>query len=247
VALPAHLSDRFSPALIRALHLGSPAGAAPPAEGFSFGVPALDGLLPDSGLLRGGVVELSLDEGVPATSLVLSACRAVQAQSEREGRPAPWCAFLDPSATLHAPGVAEAGVRLDRLLVVRPPLEALARTALRLAKSAAFELVVIDLVGVRGTGLRVPLDAWQRVVRRLALEVDGTGRSVVLLTDAKAPRALPLPVGQRIELARPRLDRLVVRVAKDRQGRVGPPRPVAWTRARPEPVQESEVRRASAG
>jgi hypothetical protein len=246
VALPAHLADRFSPALARALRLGSMAGPAR-AEGFAFDVPQLDAVLPDAGLLRGGVVELALREGVPATSLVLSACRAIQRASEREGRSLPWCAFIDPSSTLHAPGVVEAGVRLERLLVVRPPLDALSRTALRLAKSAAFELVVVDLVGVRGASPRVSPDSWQRTVRRLAMEVDGTRRSVVLLTDALAPCALPLPVAQRIELERPRRDRLIVRVAKDCQGRVGPPRPITWTRVKPGPEQEGEEQHAKTG
>src|SRR5690606_20149271 len=62
----------------------------------------------------------------------------------------PWCAFVDPSGTLHAPGVVEVGVQLDHVLVVRPPLEALERTACRLARSIAFDLVIVDTVGVPG-------------------------------------------------------------------------------------------------
>src|SRR5262245_681183 len=122
MALPAHLADRFSPELVRALksnRVQAPGELAP--NGFSLGV--LNSVLPDGGLLRGGVVELALGEGVPGTSLVLAACQDVQAHAERVGSPIPWCAFLDPSQTLNAAGVQEAGVRLDRLLVVRPPLE----------------------------------------------------------------------------------------------------------------------------
>lgn len=242
MALPAHLADRFSPALARALRSGSTKEAAV-EPGFS--VDALDSVLPDSGLPRGAVVELALGEGVPGTSLVLSACRNVQRAAERLGATVPWCAFVDPSESLHAPGVVEAGVRLDRLLVVRSPLAAVSRTVLRLAKSAAFELVVVDLVGVRGASMRTALDAWPRLIRRLALEVDGTGRSVVLLTEAAAPRALPLPVAQRIEIDRPALDQLVARVAKDRRGFITQPRPITW--ARPTPEFSNEVRHASNG
>lgn len=239
MALPAHLAERFSPALVRALR--GPVEAES-QRGFSLGV--LDAVLPDAGFLRGGVVELAVGEGVPGTSIALSACRSVQQDAVRVGTSVPWCAFVDPSRTLHAPGVADAGVRLDRLLVVHPPLPALSRTVLRLAKSAAFELVLVDLVGVPGASLRTSLDAWPRLVRRLALEVDGGGRSVVLITDAEAPRALPLPVAQRVELRRPALDRLVVRVAKDRRGLVTPPRPISWTRPRGDASNEGVHARA---
>jgi hypothetical protein len=43
---------------------------------------------------------------------------------------------------------------------------------------------------------------------------------VLLVTDAKEPRALPLPVAQRIELSQPDSGKLDVRVAKDRRGRI---------------------------
>lgn len=236
MALPAHLAERFSPALNRALRIGS----APKPEsqkGFSLG--PLDAVLPDGGFVRGGIVELCVGEGVPKTSLVLEACRSVQLHSERAGSSPPWCAFVDPSATLHGPGVAELGVRLDRLLVVRPTLEALPRTVMRLAKAAAFELVFVDLTGALGATLRVPLAPWARVVRRLALEIDGSARSVVLITEKAAQRPLTLPVAQRIEVDRPALDRLVVRVAKDRRGLLVPPRPVVWARSLHEPSEEA--------
>ncbi|HYO94159.1 MAG TPA: recombinase A [Polyangiaceae bacterium] len=245
MALPAHLVDRFSPALTRALHLGKESGRGV-EDGIRFGLPALDELLKGGGLLRGGVVELSLAEGVPGTSLMLALCRSAQQQALQAGREVPWCAFVDPGASLHGPGVARAQVRCDRLLVVRPSVEAIARTTVRLAKSAAFELVVVDLLGVRGAALPVALHEWPRIVRRLALEVDASARSVVLLTDADARRALPLPVAQRLEIARPALDRLIVRVAKDKRGYVTASRPVAWSRPEGEALVE-EWRHASAG
>ena len=243
MALPAHLAARFSPALVRALRVGSnPSQGA--RDGFGFGIAELDEALPDRGLQRGGVIELSLAEGAPGTSLSLGLVHHLQAERERAGHTVPWAAFLDPGATLYAPGVAAAGVRLDRLLVVRPSLEALSRTAIRLAHSPAFELVVVDTLGVPGASHEVTLRDWPRLVRRLALEVDGSNRSVVLLTSASSPRSLPLPVAQRLEIARPALNRLTVRLAKDRLGRVTSPRSVAFGKAEP---RTQELRHAKTG
>lgn len=230
MALPAHRHDRLSPVL---LHTG--VRFAQPAEGPSSGLPLgiaeLDALLPDGGLLRGSVIELSVaGEGALGTSLGLSACAQAQAEARGRGANVPWCAFIDPSRTLYGPGVAAAGVDLTRLLVVRPPLSALSRVAVRLAESDAFAVVVVDLTGVVGTRVSVPLGTWPRVVRRLAMAIEGTGHSVLLLTREADRRPLPLPVAQRLEISRPSVDALLVRVAKDQRGRVSAPRPVAWSR-----------------
>jgi len=230
VALPQALAH-LSPALLRT---GTGAEAlGPDLSALPFGIEELDQALPDQGLLRGGVVELSvLAPGGLSTTLALAAIksfqrsRAVSLGTKIE----PWCAFVDPSSTLYAPGVAASGVALDRLLVVRPPLEALSRVALKLAESSVFELVVIDTLGVLGASLDFSLARFGRVVRRLSMAVDGTEKSVLLLTDGRLPRALPLPVAQRIELTRPARERLLVRVAKDRRGRISGPRPVAWAK-----------------
>lgn len=194
---------------------------------------ALDAVLPDGGLPRGAVVELSSVHGLGhATSLALAACAAAQAEARlRSGDPktvGAWCAFIDPWSTLHAPAVARSGVDLKRLLVVRPPLEALhatlARLAVRIAQSRAFSVVAVDLVGVPGAahaagGLSVPLDRWVNVVRRLALAVEKSDTTIVLSTDAAVQRTLPLPVALRLEIASAG-DEWLVRVAKERHGRV---------------------------
>jgi recombination protein RecA len=191
------------------------------------GIDALDAVLPDQGLLRGGVVELAVSgPSALATSIALHAVRAVQL-AEKDAPSGAICAFVDPTSTLYAPGVAALGVDLERLLVVRPPVEALGRTAIKLAESSAFSLVVVDTLGTLGRPVYVSLGAWGRIVRRLSLAVDGTRRSVLLVTDAEAPRALPLPVAQRIELSQPHSGKLGVRVAKDRRGRVTAPREIA--------------------
>jgi recombination protein RecA len=45
---------------------------------------------------------------------------------------------------------------------------------------------------------------------------------VILLTDAAAPRPLPLPVALRLELCRQGHEQLAVTVAKEKHGRVFP-------------------------
>jgi recombination protein RecA len=229
VALPAALAH-LSPRLVTVGEAEEAAG--PDAGAVPFGFEEIDRVLPDQGLLRGGVVELAVSAGGLASTLALGAVRAFQRQQVATFGSAvkPWCAFVDPSSTLYAPGVAASGVALDRLLVVRPPLEALGRVAIKLAESNVFDLVVIDTLGTLGSPLDFSLTRFGRVVRRLSMAIDGSQKSVLLLTDARVPRALPLPVAQRIEIARPAIDRLVVRVAKDRRGRVSGPRPVAWAR-----------------
>jgi recombination protein RecA len=56
--------------------------------------------------------------------------------------------------------------------------------------------------------------------------MEGSDGAVLLLTDRLAARPMPLPVAMRIEVERPAEDRLTVRVAKDRRGRVTAPAPV---------------------
>jgi recombination protein RecA len=231
VALPAALAH-LAPRLVQARSLESEA-AEPDHKGVPFGFEEFDELLPDGGLLRGGVVELSVAGGSGlSTTLALGAVRSFQAQRAAGfgSREKSWCAFVDPTSSLYAPGVAASGVALERLLVVRPPAEALSRVALKLVESAVFDLVVVDMLGTLGRSAGFSLGRFGRVVRRLSMAVDGTEKSVLLLTDAEEPRALPLPVAQRIELVRSATDRLLVRVAKDRRGRVAAQRPLAWTR-----------------
>jgi recombination protein RecA len=160
------------------------------------------------------------------------ACKSAQQEAVVRGGEAPYCAFVDPTSTLHGPGVAAAGVKLDKLLVVRPSIDALSRTAIRVVESQAFSVVVVDLAGVPGASLDLSLGSWPRVVRRLALSAQESGASVLLVTGGDARRPLPLPVAMRIELSRSDVDRLTVRVSKERRGRVSGPRTIAWARPR---------------
>jgi hypothetical protein len=221
----------------------------------ALGIPALDELLPFGGLPRGSVVELQVrGTSGAATSFALCACRAAQrraASSEAwsseiwraqgwaggetsngetgdgaEGER--WCAFIDPSASLFAPGVARLGVDLSRMLVVRPDADAVERIAVRIAEAKAIALMVVDLRGAFGD-LPVSATRWQRTVRRLALAIKQVATCVLVITPEETSRTLPLPVALRLEFARASAESFELRVGKERTGRVSSPRTVAWS------------------
>ena len=249
MALPVHLLEQL-PAGVSCGLEGSDArssdAATVGARALPLGLAELDALLPDQGLLRGAVVELSVaGRASLATSIALAACRAAQQEGKLKGGKMPWCAFIDPSRTLYAPGIIRAGVALERLLVVRPRPDAIARVALRMAQSGAFAVLVIDTVGAPGKVVAsgaapgapesegLSLGPWARAVRQLSMAVAGSSACVLLITDSAAPRSLPLPVAMRIELNRPTLERLSLRIAKDQRGRISAPRSIAWARPKP--------------
>jgi hypothetical protein len=180
------------------------------------GWPELEAVLPDAGMPR-GVVELSAPHALGgATSVALALVGNVHAANART-----WCAWIDPEATLHAPGVVAAGVDLERLLVVRAARSELARVALKVVSSGAFDVVVIDVDAVPGAAPSTPGKSFERSVRKLALAAEPSGATVLLLTDASRPRPAPWPVSLRLELSRPGPSELAVRVGKDRRARIG--------------------------
>jgi RecA/RadA recombinase len=220
------------------------------------GVSALDAVLPRGGLLQGSVIELQVQgAGSAATSFALCACRAAQqaggllaaggqaasgqlaagGQLAASGQRArafdaqqPWCAFIDASASLFAPGVAHLGVELERLLVLRPDVDAIERVAIRIAEAKVVSLLVIDLRGALG-GLPVASQRWPRTVRRLALAVRSLGTCVLVITPSESRSALPLPVAMRLEFSRARAESFELRVAKERSGRVSTPHKIPWS------------------
>ncbi len=209
------------------LHLSRPADGSGAEQ-------TIDEALPDGGLPRGAVVEIASPRMLGrATAIALRACAAFQAEARlrSQGTTAgAWCAFVDPWSTLHAPAVVASGVDPTRLLVVRSPIDALSRVAVRVAESRIFGVVVVDTSSVPGVSTTPPtqvghvrLDRWGTVVRRLSLAVERTDTTVVLLTDRSAPRAMPLPVALRLEVSSTLSGLIQLRVAKDRHGRVAPP------------------------
>ncbi|HLK37041.1 MAG TPA: recombinase A [Polyangiaceae bacterium] len=207
-----------------------------PADSLEIPWPGLDEVLPDGGLPR-GVVELSAPHALGGcTSLALTSVRAGLKRGARA-----WCAWIDPQNTLHAPGVDSAGVDLDRLLVVRPPLALAGRVALKVVASGAFEVVVVDLDCVPGACAEAAPHTSKRksgwspevLVRKLAIAAEPGATTVLLLTDATRPRSVPWPVALRLEVSRPSANELRVRVAKDRRGRVGAAKTVPFVMSCP--------------
>lgn len=170
-------------------------------------IPIFDGTLPS------GVIELSSALSLGgATSVAAVAIAAAHARDPRA-----WCAWIDPEATLHAPGLAQRGVDLARLLVVRPERRDVQRIAIKTVASGAFDAVVVDVDPVGILGIRKRKDAL--FVRKLALGSEKSGASVLLLVDSLAKKSEPWPVALRLELERSP-DSIFVRVGKDRHGRI---------------------------
>jgi recombination protein RecA len=191
-------------------------GEAPRAKPLALGIDVLDAALPDAGLPRAAVVEVAGSAGLGGiTRLALAACHAAQRED------ASWCAWVDPSATLYAPGVRAAGVDLERLLVVRPEPEEMAKVAVRLVQSGVFSVVVLDRAGVPGAMPGRTRIRWPTAVRRLALAASESDATVLLVSTVEQARAEPLPVALRLELGRPAPERIAIRVTKDRRGRLG--------------------------
>ena len=200
--------------------------AVPDAAGgrvVRLGVPDVDAILPDGGFPRGAVTELASSSGLGlATTLALSACTAAQAEARVRGGESAWCGFVDPTSSVHGPGAKVLGVDLARLLVVRPPMDhaSVARVAARMIASHVFSVVVVDASGVPGAPMPASLATWATATRRIALAAEGSDTAIVLLTTREASRSLPLPVAMRVEVAQPDRGRFLVRVAKERRGRV---------------------------
>ncbi len=185
-----------------------------------------DALLPDGGLPH-GVVELSAPFSLGGGTMV--ALAAIQAAQRKDSRA--WCAWIDPTRTLYAPGVVMAGVELHRLFIVRPPRSFLYATvwrmAVKMARAKAFAVIVLDDDPVGGAaedhrrGTRPQHDRSREVlVRKLALLAAEGGSTVLLLTDARKTHSAPLPVALRLELERAP-EAIRVRIGKDRYGRGG--------------------------
>ena len=196
--------------------------------------PELESVLPDHGLPR-GVVEIASPVGKRgalaickggATTIALASVKAAHARDASA-----WCAWVTPIGSrpasrpaarngepmLYAPAVAQAGVDLDRLLVVRPPHAALSRTIVKVAAAGAFDLVVVDAIADLESR-HAKTSKSEMIVRKLALASEERGTTCILLTNAYVPRTVAWPVALRLEVER-RAGSLAVRVTKDRRGR----------------------------
>jgi recombination protein RecA len=173
--------------------------------------------LPDGGFPAGAVTELTAPRALGGATLI-----ATQAIALAQKESGVTCAWLDPEASLHAPGLLQQGVDLSRLLVVRPPRERLRAVAVRIARSGAVAMMVVDFHPIGAKVAPPPRsmndDRW---VRRLQLGCEEGSTAALLITDARAKQAAPMPVALKLSLEhlKPRL--LRVTVLKERAGRVG--------------------------
>jgi len=164
--------------------------------------------------LRGRLVELSA-RGASAT---LTAATELVTEAQTEHEPVAWIAL--GASSFYPPDLAESGVDLAALVVVRAPdATAAARTAERLLRSGAFGLVVIDL----GSAHELPMQIQGRLVT-LAQSHDA---AIVCLTDKQEDAAsLGSLVSLRAEALRLReRDELSVNIRVLKDKRRGP----GWT------------------
>jgi hypothetical protein len=191
--------------------------AAPAALAAPTGFAGLDAELPGGGWPAGGLVEvLCRAEGVGELQIVLPALAALTAAGHR-------VAWLAPPHLPYAPALRAAGVRLERLTVVRAPgrRDALwaAEQALRarafhalllwLPRASYAELRRLAVAAQAGPGFalafRLPEAACESspAVLRLALEAAGSETAGQLAVHILKRRGLPLAVPLPIPIERP--------------------------------------------
>jgi recombination protein RecA len=158
--------------------------------------------------LTGRLVELSA-VGAVAT---LTAAVGLVLEAQTAGEPVAWIGL--PPSTFYPPDLADSGVDLDALVVVRAPdAIAAARAAERLLRSGAFGLVVLDL----GASGDVSMAHQGRLVS-LAQQHDA---AVVCITEKAADAAsLGSLVSLRVEALRQRDEagfRCTLRALKDKR------------------------------
>jgi hypothetical protein len=147
------------------------ASAAPARPVWSTGKSALDARLPGGGWPTASLIEVLLENtGLGEVQLFLPAlveCQRSTAQSRPE---APWIVWIAPPHEPYAPALAQQGIELQRLLVVRPTS---ATEALWAAEQAlASGVCAAVLLWLKGTD-----DRW---LRRLKLAAEAGGALGVL-------------------------------------------------------------------
>jgi recombination protein RecA len=159
--------------------------------------------------LRGRLVELSA-RGASAT---LTAAFELVGEAQTQGEPVAWLA--QASSTFYPPDVADSGIDLAALVVVRAPdTMGAARAAERVLRSGAFGLIVIDLA--RSAEVPVPVQG------RLVTLAQTHDAAIVCLTEkAQDTSSIGSLVSLRAEALRLREReahfRVTVRALKDKQ------------------------------
>src|ERR1700677_5196073 len=187
------------------------ASAAPSRPVWSTGKSALDARLPGGGWPTASLIEVLLDDtGLGEVQLLLPALVACQRSAVQSSGDAPWLVWIAPPHEPYAPALAQQGIDLGRLLVVRPTTDTEALWAAEQALSSGVCAAV--LLWLKGTD-----DRW---LRRLKLAAEAGGSLGVLFRPERhrfesSPAALRLLLTQGDEY--PRLD-----IIKVQGGRPGP-------------------------
>jgi hypothetical protein len=147
------------------------ASAAPARPVWSTGCSSLDARLPGGGWPTASLIEVLLDDtGLGEVQLFLPALVACQRSKQGNGVDAPWLVFIAPPHEPYAPALAQQGIELERLLVVRPAMATEALWAAEQALSSGVCAAV--LLWLKGTD-----DRW---LRRLKLAAEAGGSLGVL-------------------------------------------------------------------
>jgi hypothetical protein len=148
------------------------ASAAPARPVWSTGKSSLDARLPGGGWPTASLIEVLLDEtGLGEVQLFLPALVACQRSvAPGGGGDAPWLVWIAPPHEPYAPALAQQGIELGRLLVVRPNTATEALWAAEQALSSGVCAAV--LLWLKGTD-----DRW---LRRLKLAAEAGGSLGVL-------------------------------------------------------------------
>jgi cell division inhibitor SulA/protein ImuA len=183
------------------------ASAAPARPVWSTGKSSLDARLPGGGWPTASLIEVLLeDTGLGEVQLFLPALVACQGRVE-----SPWLIWIAPPYEPYAPALAQQGIQLNRLLVVRPPSATEGLWAAEQALSSGVCAAVF--LWLKGTD-----DRW---LRRLKLAAEAGGALGVLFRPERhryesSPATLRIAVSKG-ETAVPHIDLLKVQ-----GGRPGP-------------------------
>jgi len=147
------------------------ASAAPARPVWSTGKSALDARLPGGGWPTASLIEVLLENtGLGEVQLFLPALVECQRSTAQGRTEAPWIVWIAPPHEPYAPALAQQGIELRRLLVVRPNS---ATEALWAAEQAlASGVCAAVLLWLKGTD-----DRW---LRRLKLAAEAGGALGVL-------------------------------------------------------------------
>jgi hypothetical protein len=182
------------------------ASATPTRPVWSTGQSALDARLPGGGWPAASLVEVLLEtSGLGEVQLFLPALVACQKTDETS-----WLVWIAPPHEPYAPALAEHGIELDRLLVVRPATATEALWAAEQALSSGVCAAV--LLWLQGTD-----DRW---LRRLKLAAEAGGALCVLFRPERH-RFESSPASLRLLLTQGEQD-IHLELVKVQGGRPGP-------------------------